>query len=137
MADFKAAFAFVLQHEDAARAGKVTVDAGGRTRFGIAEKFHRDLPEEFFSGPAEDALLVRLVAAIAAPINVLAVAGLPPAARLREIGIRRLSAGGGVAKASLNHTFGLARDFLADGRSEPFTQPLIVPNGLNANMRRD
>ena len=56
MADFKPAFAFVLQHEDSTRSGKVTVDAGGRTRFGIAEKFHPDLPEEFFTGPAEDAL---------------------------------------------------------------------------------
>ena len=56
MADFNAAFAFVLQHEDSTRSGKVTVDAGGRTRFGIAEKFHPGLPEEFFSGPAEDAL---------------------------------------------------------------------------------
>src|SRR5215831_17593978 len=56
MADFKAAFAFVLQHEDSTRSGRVTVDLGGRTRFGIAEKFHPDLPEEFFSGPAEDAL---------------------------------------------------------------------------------
>ena len=58
MADFKPAFAFVLLHEDATRSGKVTVDAGGRTRFGIAEKFHPDLPEEFFTGPAEDALEV-------------------------------------------------------------------------------
>lgn len=56
MADFKPAFAFVLQHEDSTRSGKVTADVGGRTRFGIAEKFHPDLPEEFFSGPAEDAL---------------------------------------------------------------------------------
>jgi lysozyme family protein len=56
MADFKTAFLFTLQHEDSTRSGKVTVDAGGRTRFGIAEKFHPDLPEEFFSGPAEDAL---------------------------------------------------------------------------------
>jgi lysozyme family protein len=56
MADFKPAFAFVLQHEDSTCSGKVTVDAGGRTRFRIAEKFHPDLPEEFFSGPAEDAL---------------------------------------------------------------------------------
>ena len=56
MADFKAAFEFVLQHEDPARSGKVTVDAGGRTRFGIAARFHPDLPEEFFTGPAEDAL---------------------------------------------------------------------------------
>jgi lysozyme family protein len=56
MADFKPAFAFVLQHEDATRSGRVTVDAGGRTRFGIAEKFHPELTEEFFTGPAEDAL---------------------------------------------------------------------------------
>ena len=56
MSDFKPAFEFTMQHEDASRSGKVTVDAGGRTRFGIAEKFHADLPEEFFGGPAEDAL---------------------------------------------------------------------------------
>lgn len=56
MADFKPAFLFTLQHEDSTRSGKVTVDAGGRTRFGIAEKFHPGLPEEFFTGPAEDAL---------------------------------------------------------------------------------
>ncbi|HET8891747.1 MAG TPA: glycosyl hydrolase 108 family protein [Candidatus Angelobacter sp.] len=56
MADFKPAFSFVLQHEDSTRSGKVTVDAGGRTRFGIAEKFHPDLPDEFFTGPAKDAL---------------------------------------------------------------------------------
>jgi lysozyme family protein len=58
MADFKMAFTFVLLHEDAARAGKITVDAGGRTRFGIAEKFHPELPEDFFSGPVEEALLM-------------------------------------------------------------------------------
>jgi lysozyme family protein len=56
MADFKTAFLFTLQHEDSTRSGKVTIDAGGRTRFGIAEKFRPDLPEEFFTGPAEDAL---------------------------------------------------------------------------------
>lgn len=56
MADFKTAFLFTLQHEDSTYTGKVTVDAGGRTRFGIAEKFHPDLPEEFFTGPTEDAL---------------------------------------------------------------------------------
>jgi lysozyme family protein len=56
MADFKPAFLFTLQHEDSTRSGKVTEDAGGRTRFGIAERFHPDLPEEFFTGPPEDAL---------------------------------------------------------------------------------
>lgn len=56
MADFKPAFAFVLQHEDPSGSGVVTEDAGGRTRFGIAGKFHPELPEEFFTGPAEEAL---------------------------------------------------------------------------------
>jgi lysozyme family protein len=56
MANFKTAFLLTLQNEDSTRSGKVTVDAGGRTRFGIAETFHPGLPEEFFTGPAEDAL---------------------------------------------------------------------------------
>jgi lysozyme family protein len=56
MADFKAAFAFAMSHEDPSRSGKVTTDAGGRTRFGVAGKFHPELPEEFFTGPAEEAL---------------------------------------------------------------------------------
>ncbi len=84
----------------------------------------------------EDALLSRLVRAVAAPLNLLAWPGLPPVARLKEIGVRRLSAGAGVAKMSLNHTYALAQAFLADGRSEPLTAPLLMPKGLNAIMRR-
>lgn len=56
MADFESAFEFVMNHEDPQRSGKVTEDAGGRTRFGIAQKFHPELTPEFFSGPAEAAL---------------------------------------------------------------------------------
>jgi len=81
--------------------------------------------------------LARFVKAIDAPLNVLAWKGLPPAARLKEIGIRRLSAGSGVAKASLIHTFAIAKDFLEDGASEPLTGPSPMPGGLNAMMRRD
>jgi len=81
--------------------------------------------------------LARFVKAIDAPLNVLAWKGLPPAARLKEIGIRRLSAGSGVAKTSLIHTFAIAKDFLEDGASEPLTGPSPMPGGLNALMRRD
>jgi 2-methylisocitrate lyase-like PEP mutase family enzyme len=84
----------------------------------------------------EDALLVRFVASIAAPLNFLAWPGLPPRERLKQIGVRRLSAGSGVAKMSLNRTYELARDFLADGRSEPVTGSLLMPKGLNAIMLR-
>jgi lysozyme family protein len=43
MADAKLAIDFVLKLEDSTLSGKVTTDAGGRTRFGIAEKFHPKL----------------------------------------------------------------------------------------------
>ena len=56
MSDFKEAFGFTMQHEDPQLSGVVTTDAGGRTRFGIAQKFHVDLDDSFFDGSAEDAL---------------------------------------------------------------------------------
>lgn len=63
MAIFQAAVPFVLDNEDAlwrdpARRGKVTVDAGGRTRFGIAERFHPNLPDSFYTGDAATALVI-------------------------------------------------------------------------------
>ena len=91
----------------------------------------------FIPMAAGDELLARFVKAIPAPINVLAWPGVSPVARLKEIGIRRLSAGSGIAKTSLNHTYVLAQAFLAEGRSEPVTGPMQVPGGLNANMKRD
>ena len=57
MAEFAPAFKFTMGHEDAARSGIVTHDADGRTRFGICEKFHPDLPEDFWTKPPLNALL--------------------------------------------------------------------------------
>ncbi|HEX7289469.1 MAG TPA: glycosyl hydrolase 108 family protein [Candidatus Angelobacter sp.] len=70
MSDFTPAFDYLMSHEDAhahawllghdpahaEKMGKVTVDSGGRTRFGIAEKFHPSLHKDFFTMPAADAL---------------------------------------------------------------------------------
>ena len=56
MALFEPAFSFTMDNEDRHRSGKVTVDQGGRTRFGIAENWHHDMPAAFWTGPAEDAL---------------------------------------------------------------------------------
>lgn len=56
MANFEPAFQNTMKFEDPRHTGKVTVDAGGRTRFGIAEKFNANLPEEFFTGDKENAL---------------------------------------------------------------------------------
>jgi 2-methylisocitrate lyase-like PEP mutase family enzyme len=91
----------------------------------------------FIPMAAGEDLLRRFVEAIDAPINVLAWKGVPAAVRLRQIGIRRLSAGSGVAKASLNHTYAMTKSFLAEGSSEPLIEPALMPGGLNALMRRD
>jgi lysozyme family protein len=56
MAEFKPAFTFMLSHEDAARSGVVTRDEDGRTRFGICEKFHPELNENFWTGVTTYAL---------------------------------------------------------------------------------
>ena len=48
MADLNAAIDYVLSFEDSTLSGKITVDAGGRTRFGIAEKFHPELTNCLF-----------------------------------------------------------------------------------------
>jgi lysozyme family protein len=56
VAEFKPAFQFMMDHEDAKREGKVTYDGDGRTRFGICEKFHPELPEEFWTCDAAKAL---------------------------------------------------------------------------------
>jgi lysozyme family protein len=56
MANFDEAIAFVLRNEDPHLTGVVIEDSGGRTRFGIAERFHPNLGDEFYSGPADSAL---------------------------------------------------------------------------------
>ncbi|PYV10095.1 MAG: hypothetical protein DMG23_08815 [Acidobacteria bacterium] len=54
-ADFESAFSFVMRHEDPGLNGIITVDQGGRTRFGVSEKAH---PEAWKNGPPsfDDAL---------------------------------------------------------------------------------
>jgi lysozyme family protein len=56
MANFDEALTFVLRNEDPHLTGVVTEDSGGRTRFGIAERFHPELGNEFYAAPLEIAL---------------------------------------------------------------------------------
>lgn len=56
MANFEEALTFVLRNEDPHLSGVVTEDSGGRTRFGIAERFHPELGDSFYAAPPESAL---------------------------------------------------------------------------------
>ena len=56
MANFEEALTFVLRNEDPHLSGIVTEDSGGRTRFGIAERFHPELGDGFYNASPEMAL---------------------------------------------------------------------------------
>jgi len=89
----------------------------------------------FVPGAADEALLKRLVRDVVLPLNVLAWPGLPPADKLRELGVRRLSAGSGIAKVVLNEVYAMTQTFLADGRSEPFSPGVLKNPEINRLMR--
>jgi 2-methylisocitrate lyase-like PEP mutase family enzyme len=90
----------------------------------------------FVPGVADESLIARLVSDISLPLNVLAWPGLPDAAKLKSLGVRRLSAGAGLARASLGFTRSAAEAFLRDGRSEPFGQGALASVNINALMQR-
>jgi 2-methylisocitrate lyase-like PEP mutase family enzyme len=61
------------------------------------------------------AALARAIAPL--PLNLMAIPGLPAAAELRALGVRRLSAGASIAASALATVRDLATRFLADGAS--------------------
>jgi 2-methylisocitrate lyase-like PEP mutase family enzyme len=77
-----------------------------------------------------------MVQAVALPLNVLVWDGVPDAATLKDLGVRRLSAGGWLARAAYNRAYNDARAFLAEGRVGIFTSPEISVPSLNDLMRR-
>lgn len=70
------------------------------------------------------------------PLNVMAVPGLAPAAELRRLGVRRLSAGASVARAAISLTTRLAAGFLADGRSDAIYEHIQDKTNLNELFTR-
>jgi 2-methylisocitrate lyase-like PEP mutase family enzyme len=63
----------------------------------------------------------KVVAGIELPVNLLAWRGLPDAATLERLGVKRLSAGSGIALVAWDHAERAAREFLETGQSERLT----------------
>lgn len=82
----------------------------------------------FVPALVDDGTIGRMVPLVGLPFNALGWPGLPDAVRLTALGVRRLSAGAGLARAALDQTFVLARKFLAEGRID-----LPVPSVTNLN----
>ncbi|HEY7946280.1 MAG TPA: isocitrate lyase/phosphoenolpyruvate mutase family protein [Acidimicrobiales bacterium] len=57
----------------------------------------------------------QVVTSVDRPVNVLALAGVPPVADLASVGVRRISVGGGFAFAALGAVVQAANEFLHDG----------------------
>ncbi|MDI6625829.1 MAG: isocitrate lyase/phosphoenolpyruvate mutase family protein, partial [Brevundimonas sp.] len=88
----------------------------------------------FAPGLTDEAGIAALVAATDMPLNLLAYPGLPEAKRLEAMGVRRLSAGSGLASAAYGRAAALARDFLVDGASEPMMAGGLPWSEMNALM---
>jgi 2-methylisocitrate lyase-like PEP mutase family enzyme len=93
----------------------------------------------FVPGAIEPEAIRAIAAAVAPlPLNAMMRPGLPPAETLRQLGVRRLSAGGGLAMAALSLTKKLAAEFLADGDSNALAAHIqgVTYPGLNALFKR-
>jgi len=86
----------------------------------------------FTPGAADPAVLRTLVQAIPLPLNVMVFAGVPSPAELRELGVRRVSAGSAIAQAAYGLTRRATAAFLDDGRYEPMLDGACTYRELNA-----
>ncbi len=98
-------------------------------------KAYRDAGADclFIPGITAEDLMARFVDALRFPINVLAVAGTPPVARLKELGVARVSVGSGVMRSAMGHTRRLAEAIQKTGTFEKMIEgsvPFVEANGL-------
>ncbi len=86
----------------------------------------------------QDAIRALAQAVAPLPLNVFVRAGLPPADTLKTLGVRRLSAAGGIAMSALNLTKKLATEFLASGDANIFAEHVqgVTYPGLNAMFKK-
>ena len=97
--------------------------------------------EERYRGAGADGIFVpgvtdakeiqEIASAAQLPLNVLARPGLPPAAELEQLGVRRLSTGSWIAQAVYGKISTLASNFLKDGASSPLAEGSIVYARIN------
>lgn len=100
-----------------------------------AERYRAAGADGIFVPGLADVTEIRLIAAaLRLPLNVLAWPGLPPASELEALGVRRLSAGSGIAQAVFGRTASLAAAFLRSGASDPLTEGAMPYAAINALM---
>jgi len=86
----------------------------------------------FVPGLVDSATIRQVVEATPLPVNLLAWKGLPPAAELAALGVRRLSAGSGICQSLWGRAAGLAKAFLDEGASGPLAEGAMTHPQINA-----
>ncbi len=84
----------------------------------------------YVPGPADADLIGRLAAAIEGPLNILAGADSPPTAKMRELGVARVSIGGSLARACLKLAANAAAE-LRDSGTYEFSRDSISNPEMN------
>jgi 2-methylisocitrate lyase-like PEP mutase family enzyme len=79
----------------------------------------------FAPGVTAPAEIRTIAGGVGLPLNVLARPGLPAASELAALGVRRLSAGSGIAQAALGRIRSLTTSFLQAGSSDPLAEGAV------------
>jgi len=103
-----------------------------------AERYRAAGADGIFVPGLADAAEIRAVAqASPMPLNLMAWRGLAPSAELEALGVRRLSAGAGIAEVAYAKAASLAEAFLRTGASDPVSAEAKAYTEFNALMTRD
>jgi 2-methylisocitrate lyase-like PEP mutase family enzyme len=90
----------------------------------------------FAPGVTEPAEIRTIAAGVGLPLNVLTRPGLPPASELAALGVRRLSAGSGIAQAAFGRIRSLTLSFLQTGASDPLNEGAMPYGEIQELMSR-
>jgi 2-methylisocitrate lyase-like PEP mutase family enzyme len=126
---------FVNARSDVYLRSSVPADKRVEETLARAERYRAAGADGIFAVGVVDPNEIRAIAAgTKLPLNVLARPTLPPAAELAQLGVRRLSAGSGLAEVMYGRTGALAADFLRAGRSAPLAEGAMPYRDINALM---
>ena len=132
VADVNKAILYVLRNEDLTMSGKVTTDRGGKTRFGIAQKFHPELSPTFYTcsniGALAEAQQIYKTS-YCAPLFIAGITSQPIANKLLDIGVNcGLDSAGIMAQTGANTLGAILK---VDGKLGPVSVAAI--NKVDAN----
>jgi 2-methylisocitrate lyase-like PEP mutase family enzyme len=89
----------------------------------------------FVPGVTDRETIATLAREIQGPLNILAMAGTPPAAELEKLGVARISVGSGPMRATMALTRRIARELLDSGTYTAITESAIPGAEMNQLFR--